>query len=378
MKLILHFLTILLLPLFCFGQQFSFVTNLNSTVNETSGAIYLNNRLITHNDSGGDNALYELNLEDGTVIRTVTINNATNTDWEDITYDDEYIYIADIGNNNGDRTDLKVYKISISDYFDSDNTATAEAVSFNYVDQTDFTPRDLHDFDAEALISYNNNLYIFTKNRGSYGTTNIYTLSKVPGSHQASKVDSIDYSEGLITGSTYDSGSNTILLTGYTLDDSLNIDSSFIIEISNITSDVFSNGTIQRTSIEPPAGHSKQIESITRSDSNQYYLTAEQDDTGNSSLYWFNNAATALDVEDLRNDYSFTISNTITGFKIKASKPIFEIKVYDMLGRLLLQKNPYKNSFDLNVDKIKNGTILIVKLTLDDGAKLSRRIIKYY
>ena len=296
MKLILPFVIILLSPLFCVGQQFNFVTNLQSTVNETSGVIYLNNRLITHNDGGNPNALYELSIEDGTVIRTVTINNATNTDWEDITYDDEYIYIADIGNNSGDRTDLKVYKISISDYFDSDNTVTAEAIEFSYADQTDFTPRDFHDFDAEALISYNNNLYIFTKNRETWGTTNIYKLPKTPGSHIISQADHINYKEPLteaelITGATYEKATNKILLTGNVVNYSKVIISSFIVELSDFTSGNFSAGNINRISIDTN-GESEQIESITHFTKNKYYLTAEKGSSTSSSLHILENSST--------------------------------------------------------------------------------------
>jgi len=40
--------------------------------------------------------------------------------------------IADIGNNKGDRTDLKIYKVSISDYNLTENdTVIAERKAFN-------------------------------------------------------------------------------------------------------------------------------------------------------------------------------------------------------------------------------------------------------
>jgi len=296
MKLILPFLIILLSPLFCIGQQFDFETNLNESIKETSGVIYLNNRLITHNDGVGDNTLYELDINDGSIKRTVTINNATNTDWEDITYDDEYIYIADIGNNNGDRDDLKVYKISISDYFDSDNTVTAEAIEFSYTDQTDFTARDFHDFDAEGIISYNDYLYIFTKNRESWGTTNIYKLPKTPGNHIINQVDHINYKVSLtnaelITGATYEKITNKILLTGYKVNTSGIITSSFIVELSDFTSDNFSEGTLERYTINTN-GESEQIEAITHFTRNKYYLTGEKGSSTSASLHILENSST--------------------------------------------------------------------------------------
>jgi hypothetical protein len=298
MKLIYSLFFLIFFPLLVNAQQFSFLTDISESVSETSGIIYLNNRLITHNDSGGDNALYELDINDGSLTRTVAINNATNTDWEDITYDDEYIYIADIGNNNGDRTDLKVYRIYISDYLDSDDTATAEVINFSYSDQTDFTTRDLHDFDAEGIISYNDYLYIFTKNKeiSSWGTTNIYKLPKSPGTHYISQVDNFDYKESLtdaelITGATYEKTTNKILLTGYIVNTSKEITSSFIVEISNFSSDNFSNGNINRIPINTN-GESEQIESITHFTRNKYYLTAEKGSSSSASLHIIENSST--------------------------------------------------------------------------------------
>jgi hypothetical protein len=47
--------------------------------------------LVTHNDSGNQANLYEIDASTGIVIRTVCITNATNVDWEDIAQDASYI-----------------------------------------------------------------------------------------------------------------------------------------------------------------------------------------------------------------------------------------------------------------------------------------------
>ena len=105
---------------------------------ETSGLLYYNNKIITHNDSGNDANLYEIDPENGEITRVVTVANATNIDWEDLGQDDTYIYIADIGNNNGNREDLKIYKILKSDFISSTNV-TSQEITFSYEDQTDFS-----------------------------------------------------------------------------------------------------------------------------------------------------------------------------------------------------------------------------------------------
>ena len=85
------------------------VTSLNDLVSESSGLLFLNDKLITHNDSGGSNNLYEVDTLDGSISKTIKIKNSTNKDWEDIAVDSKYIYIGDFGNNNGNRKDLLIY-----------------------------------------------------------------------------------------------------------------------------------------------------------------------------------------------------------------------------------------------------------------------------
>ena len=89
---------------FCQIQNIIEKHELPAEVIETSGLLFLNGKLITHNDSGDDSNLYEIDTITGNITRTVSVSNATNIDWEDIAQDDTYIYIGDFGNNNGTRT----------------------------------------------------------------------------------------------------------------------------------------------------------------------------------------------------------------------------------------------------------------------------------
>jgi len=87
------------------------VTTLSPKIEETSGLINFNGRIITHNDSGGEPSLYEIDISSGNVIRTVAISNAVNKDIEDIAQDENYIYLCDIGNNSNKRKDQTIYKL---------------------------------------------------------------------------------------------------------------------------------------------------------------------------------------------------------------------------------------------------------------------------
>ena len=280
MKIALALLTYVASIILITAQNYTLVTGLNSSVEETSGLLYLNNTLITHNDSGNTSELFEISTTDGTLTRTINIVNASNIDWEDIAFDDTYIYIADIGNNSGSRTDLKIYRVLRSDYFNN-ASVMAEIINYSYNNQTDFTPSPFNtDFDAEGLIHYNGKLYIFSKNWIN-AKTNIYELPKTPGTYTATLIDTID-SEGLVTGATFNSTNGEIVLCGY---DGLG---PFLLQISNYSNGIFSNGTLLKTSITTPTNYSQQTEGITPLNEDEYYISAEKASSDLNALYSFN------------------------------------------------------------------------------------------
>lgn len=267
------FLILVFSPIIMKSQIISPVSELPDEINETSGLIFLENKIITHNDSGDEPMLYEIDSINAQITRKVVIKNAINTDWEDICYDDEYIYIGDFGNNYGNRTDLKVYKISRSDYFNND-TVTASVIKFSYKEQIDFSDQLLEtNFDAESILSIDDSLYIFSKNYGNFKSY-IYSLSKSPGEYQIERKDSIG-PIGLITGAEHNKNSNTILLTGVSFN-------PFVIELKNYHSGKLSNGEIISHSLE--LSESKQIEGICSLGENKYLIASEKT-TSNAFLY---------------------------------------------------------------------------------------------
>ena len=189
------------------------LTTLPEELNETSGLLNLDGDIWTHTDNGGETELYQLNISNGNIIRTVEIHEVNNVDWEDIASDDDYVYIGDFGNNDGSRTNLKVCRISRSDLASS-NDVDAEKINFSYSDQSSFEP-SFHNtnFDCEALVSYEDKLYLFTKNWIN-NQTNLYELSKEPGDHVAEYLTSFNVN-CLITGADIIPSLNTLLLTGY-------------------------------------------------------------------------------------------------------------------------------------------------------------------
>ncbi|GAB4162982.1 MAG: hypothetical protein Tsb0033_22650 [Winogradskyella sp.] len=323
-------------------------TGLDATVSETSGLLYINNTLITHNDSANTNQLFDIDIETGNVIRTVTLTNATNVDWEDLTQDGTYIYIGDFGNYEGDRTDLKVYKIAISDYLNN-TSVTADIINFSYTDQSDFTTSPFAtNFDAESLVHFNNHLYIFTRNWLD-GNTNIYELPKTPGSYSISMVDTVTVG-GLVSGATYNALSNEIVITGF--DGS----GAFLIELRGFNSGLFSNGNVTKTSIAVPENYSFQIEGIYPINANEYYITAEENGALQAALYSFNTSTLSINETELT---PISFYPNPASSKIILSQDHLNSKIYTTTGQLV------KTSSSKQID-VSNLNAGIYFITIED------------
>lgn len=345
------------------SQTAHIVTPLDQSQYESSGLIYLNGKIISHNDSGGETALFEIDTLNGNYSRKVFVQNANNVDWEDIAIDGTYIYIGDFGNNQGDRTNLKIYRVLINDYNGTLNdTVSAEVISFNYSDQIDFTSTQYTtNFDAEAMIAFNDTLYVFTKNWGNQ-KSNIYAIPNQIGSHSAMKIDSLD-PQGLISAATYNAGTNSLLLIGYQ-------SSAFTFSATDIVPPFFSQEPFSKTNLI--VQNSFQVEGITSIGSN-YYMSAEQNPFGIATLYRFN----------IINDLSIT-GNGETKVKIypnplqnylliETDSEVFEIKMYDASGRQILTSSEKQ----IDCSKLDSGVYLIQFSDSTKKRKSVQKIVKF-
>lgn len=154
---------------------------LDSTVNETSGLLYLDSTLITFNDSEGEAALYSMDASDGSLIRKTIIRNALNADWEDITSDESHIFVADVGNNYASRDTVSIYRIPKYAVIAGDPEVDFDGViTLSFADSVTRTRSGLSSHDSEALISWGDSLYLFTKDWVE-ASTSVYVLPKTPG-----------------------------------------------------------------------------------------------------------------------------------------------------------------------------------------------------
>jgi len=377
MKEIICFIFLFLISLNIKGQIENMYSkfDLPNTVSETSGLLFYNGKLITHNDSGDSAKLYELDTISGNISRTIHITNATNVDWEDITQDETYIYIGDFGNNNGNRQDLKIYRILKSD-FNSATTITSEVISFSYEDQVSFTSNPYnHDFDAEAFSVYHNELIIFSKNWAS-SEVNAYSIPKTIGSHTAIKRASYN-SEGLITGATYNSEDNSFLLCGYNKEGK-----PLLFYLKDVDVENLFNGYIERTDISSSIGLASQIEGIAHISGKKYFLSREhvnRNINGNQvvldqHLFRFDNGSFNTLAIDLLELDQINIHPNPANKRIQITGvTIAQISILDYLGRkVLTQKN---SSNQIRINELPTGTY-VLKIVSTDKRVFSKKFIK--
>jgi hypothetical protein len=156
---------------------------------EVSGITYTSqsNLFWVLEDRGNANIIYGLNPK-GKLEKSITVQNAKNVDWEDITKDKTgNLYIGDFGNNKNTRKDLCIYKID-KDSLLKNTLDASYTVSFAYPEQKKFPPnkKDLF-YDVESFFEFKNNFYLLTKNRSSKfdGITWLYKVPNKAGFHQA-------------------------------------------------------------------------------------------------------------------------------------------------------------------------------------------------
>ena len=175
MKLIITFVTVL------FSLQFSAqqvqnlklkifkIAQLSDSLKENSTLSFFSQQLYTLNDGGNSSDIFEINTQNGNLLKTISLP-INNQDWEAMDFSASHLFIGDIGNNLGNRKDLKIYKIPISDTIIAKDSL--ETLTFYYPEQKDFTPRNLNNnYDAEAMIFHNGKLHIFTKEWADKSTT---------------------------------------------------------------------------------------------------------------------------------------------------------------------------------------------------------------
>jgi hypothetical protein len=236
---------------------------LDDVLSETSGLIFWNNNLWTQNDNLDTN-IYMLDTLYGRIVQAYPLTGIENRDWEEISQDEEYVYIGDFGNNSGNRRDLRIIKIRKVSLISG--SPVIDSIKYSYSDQVDFTPAsNATDFDCEALIVTEDSIYLFTKQWTS-NHTSLYSLPKNAGNYTAKLRSSLDVN-GMITGATYLGSERIIALSGYS-----NKLVPFVYLLYDFSGSDFFGGNKRKIGILLDF---HQIEGITTPDGIKYFMSNE-------------------------------------------------------------------------------------------------------
>ena len=258
--------------------QLKYITKLPKKLDENSGIVSLEQHKIwLIEDNGNTDEVFEVNFE-GQLLRKFKVTNAKNTDWEDLTKDDDgNLYISDTGNNANKRKDLVIYKIPDPTKEAGDKIA-AEKIEFSYPEQKEFPPKAKDfKFDAEALFYYSGQLYLITKNKARpfYGDAQLYSIPAIKGKHKARLLGSFklcrDAAWCSVTAAAISPDKRKIVLLGY----------GKIWVISDYQEDAFTAGKIKTIN----HGATTQLEAVCFLTNDTILLSDEQRHGSGRNLY---------------------------------------------------------------------------------------------
>ena len=247
---------------------------LPKVINETSGLEILNEVFITHNDSGGEPSLYFFDLN-GEIINSINLKEESfleiyNNDWEDITADEDHIFIADTGNNFGNRDNLNIIKVKTNDFIIDGK------IDIAYKNQETFIPRPKHKFDAEALFLIEDKIAVLSKDRSNL-YTDLYLIDKESNSRQLLE-SKITYDvNSLITGGDYNKELRLLALVSYNAKGNQYLILFEDFNLKNLTEKKFLKFKIP---LEPA-----QIEAIKIIDNKTFWITSENEGLGSPFMY---------------------------------------------------------------------------------------------
>ena len=87
-------------------------------------------------------------------------------------------------------------------------------------------------------------------------------------------------------------------------------------------------------------------------------------------------SGSVLDVDDLELDNNFiVVTNEENTLQLKANSLITNLKIYDIRGRLLINKKPNNLEFNIKTHAIKKGMILVVNASFENNQSITKKII---
>ncbi len=259
------------------GKNYLVKEKLPKTLNEISGVISVGNDIWAISDKPSP-VFFRLNQK-GKVQQEVRFKKLSVMDVEAITADDQYLYIGDVGDNTGDRKMRKIIRVALGSIGKGEKTEVAgDVINFSFADDVLVEKKKKNDFDCEAVLSFNDSLYLFTKRRTD-DRSELYVLSKKPGT-QVARLVSIYDTHGLVTDAAVNKSKNEVVLIGY----DKGHENPFMLFFSNFKGNDFFSGKAERVELKNKK-EEWQVEGITFKSDDEIYFSCEKTKDVDATLY---------------------------------------------------------------------------------------------
>ena len=250
---------------------------LPKALKEVSGICYQNNNIWAISDKPHPN-FFRLDAR-GNVVQKIKLQNTTVTDVEAITADGSYLFIGDVGDNNGSRASRTIYKVAINKIGKEPQTEVAgEEIHFTFSGEGVASGKKGTDFDCEAIVPFNDSLYLITKRRTD-DQSELYVIPKTSGTYVARLISKLD-TKGLITDAAMNPLKNELALAGY----EKGHERPFVLLIKNFKGNDLFSGTIERIELSE-TNREFQMEGITFKSNDVLYLSCEETKNNPATIY---------------------------------------------------------------------------------------------
>lgn len=223
-------------------------------------------------------AFYRLDLK-GKIKQLITVKNIEATDVEAVAKDAGFIYIGDVGDNDGNREERQIIKVAKTAITQDDKPeVSGEVITFRFGDEKMVDKKKKNNYDCEALFSLGDSIYLFTKRREDM-QTELFSLPKTPGNYTARSIG-VYNSKGLITDAAINKSNNEVGLIGYTKGHKF----PFILLFSGFQGNNFFKGKMERIELADK-GWDWQLESFSYNTDDRVYFACEGTKQVKATLY---------------------------------------------------------------------------------------------
>ncbi len=215
MKRFHSLLIILFFSFFSYGQKLEKIAFLPMELEEASGMTYIENIGLFILEDSKKPFLYKVDEKTGKILQVIKVEDVKLKDKESLTADKNFLYLGDIGDNEGKRKHIQIIKIPIDKLKSKADTIFLKGERLKiYFDKVyNNTKKKDNIYDFEAMVAYQDSIYLFSKQRKDK-KSRCFVVANNLKEQEANYLFTIK-ADGLITGATLSFDKKTLVLLGY-------------------------------------------------------------------------------------------------------------------------------------------------------------------